>query len=246
MFPSIGMRDLSLEMGPAFRGGLLNTPAAKPRTYAYIDGFNLYYGFYKDPNRTHWAKYKWLDIEKLCDTLFPKNDVVAIKYYTADVSNRLPDYKQNHRQQAYLKALSTLSRVEIIKGRFVGPRLRWMPQCDQNGNPLGSSVPVLRTEEKGSDVNLAVDLLHDCVLGRYDCAVIISNDSDLTRAIRIVRDDYGKTIGIVNPHRRQIARQLRGLAHFRQRVSEPVLASSQLPDEVALGAGVIRRPPSWS
>lgn len=224
----------------------MNTPPAKPRTYAYIDGFNLYYGCYRHPARAHWSKYKWLDLGKLCDSLFPRNAIVAVKYYTADVSNRPPDYRQNDRQQAYLKALSTLSRVEIIKGHFLGPRLRWMQQCDSGGRPLGRTVAVLRTEEKGSDVNLAVDLLHDCVRGCYECAVIISNDSDLARSIRIVRENYGKTIGIVNPQRRRMSKQLRDLAHFYGRVSETVLASSQLPDAVAIGAGVVHRPPNWS
>lgn len=54
-----------------------------------------------------------------------------------------------------------------------------MSECDAQGNYLGRTVSVLKTEEKGSDVNLAVDLLHDCVQGLYDCVVVISNDSDL-------------------------------------------------------------------
>ncbi len=217
----------------------------KPRTYAYIDGFNLYYGCFKSPARAHWWKYKWLDLAKLCDVLFPRNDVRAVKYYTADVSNRSPDNRQNDRQQVYLKALSTLSRVEVIKGHFLGPRMRWMQQCDPNGRALNRSVSVLKTEEKGSDVNLAVDLLHDCVKGQYDCAVIISNDSDLARSLRIVRQDYGKIIGIVNPQSKGMARQLRGLANFNIRLGETALASSQFPDEVAIGGGVLHRPPEW-
>ena len=40
-------------------------------------------------------------------------------------------------------------------------------------------VEVIKTEEKGSDVNLAVHLLNDAWLDRYECAVVVSNDSDL-------------------------------------------------------------------
>jgi uncharacterized LabA/DUF88 family protein len=225
----------------------LRIPSTKPRTYAYIDGFNLYYGCYGPRAPREWSKYKWIDLEKFCDTLFPDNDVVAIRYYTADVSNRPPDGKQNDRQQVYLKALSTLSRVSIIKGHFLGPRKRRMPQCDQHGTPLGKKVWVLRTEEKGSDVNLAVDLLHDCVNGYYDCAVVVSNDSDLARSIGIVRSQYDKTIGIANPHasHQTMSGALRKLKHFDKRISSKILASSQFPEEVPIGSGVIRRPAAW-
>ena len=217
------------------------------RTYVYIDGFNLYYGCFRPPAPPHWSRYKWLDLEKLCDSVTPpKNRVVAIKYYTADVKNRAPDNGQRRRQQTYLRALSTLDRVSIVKGRFLGPKVRWMPACDATGTPLGYSMPVLRTEEKGSDVNLAVDLVYDASEGQYECAVIISNDSDLLRAIRRVRDAYQKTIGIINPQRRQVSLDLSNQAHFFGRIRENALAASQLPDEVRLGSRVIRRPREWA
>jgi hypothetical protein len=136
--------------------------SVRPRTFVYVDGFNLYYGCFRAPQRKHWAKYKWLDLERLCDWLFPRNDVVSIRYYTADVSNRPPDNHQGDRQRVYLAALSTLPGVQIIKGHFLGPQVVRMPRCDANGHFLGEMVTVLKTEEKGSDVNLAVDLLCDC------------------------------------------------------------------------------------
>ena len=178
--------------------------------------------------------------------LLPKYTVVAVKYYTAEVSNRPPYNKQNDRQQAYFKALSTLSRVEIVKGYFKGPDVRWMPECDPGGSPLGKSVPVLKTEEKGSDLNLAVDLLYDCVRGCYDCAVIVSNDSDLVRAVRIVRQEYGKVVGMVNPHRGRPSLMLSKYASFRKRLTEKLLASAQFPKAVPIGSGAIHRPPAWS
>ncbi len=222
-----------------------STATAPLRAYAYVDGFNLYYGCFKYPAPREWARYKWLDLQKLCDHLLPDLDVVAIKYYTADVANRPPGYRQNDHQQAYLKALSTLPRVEIIKGHFLGPRLSWMPSCDTNGNPLGVNVPVLKTEEKGSDVNLAVDLLYDCVKGLYECVVVISNDSDLARAMMLVRADYGKRIVLVNPTRRPVSGKLRPLADQIKDVRQKILESSQFPDQVAIGAGTVRRPAKW-
>ncbi len=59
---------------------------------------------------------------------------------------------------------------------------------------------MIKTEEKGSDVNLATHLLHDAHMGRFDVAVVVSNDSDLLEPIRIVREQLGKKVGILNPH----------------------------------------------
>ena len=58
-----------------------------------------------------------------------------------------------------------------------------MPRADNEEK----FVYVIRTEEKGTDVNLAVNLLNDMWLDKYDCAVIISNDSDLAEAMCLVR-----------------------------------------------------------
>jgi uncharacterized LabA/DUF88 family protein len=215
------------------------------KTFVYIDGFNLYYGCFKHPHRQHWANYKWLDLEKLCDSLLPRDDVVAIKYYTADVSNRPPDNHQSDRQQEYLSALSTLARVEIVKGYFLGPEVKRMPQCDADGNYLGQTVTVLRTEEKGSDVNLAVDLLYDAVKDLYECAVVVSNDSDLERAMRIVRHEHHKLLGIVSPRPERPSQQLSKHANFRKRLGERLLASSQLPPEIRTATRVIRKPAQW-
>ena len=61
------------------------------------------------------------------------------------------------------------------------------------------TVEVVRTEEKGSDVNLAVYLLNDSWLDAYDCGVVVSNDSDLAEAMRLVREQRGKRVGLVIP-----------------------------------------------
>ncbi len=223
------------------------TLLARPRTFVYIDGFNLYYGCYRPPAPGHWVRYKWLNLEAFCDALLPAHDVTAVRYYTADVVNRPPDNRQSTRQQAYLKALATLGRVRIVKGHFLGPTMHWMQRCDPRSVPLGYSVQVLKTEEKGSDVNLAVDLLFDCVNDLYDCAVVISNDSDLARSIGIAREHYKKRIGIVNPHahHRPMSRSLQRFAHFEARIHENILAGNQLPDVVHIGHRVVSRPPGW-
>lgn len=83
------------------------------RTYVYIDAFNLYYGALAN------TPYKWLDLEKFCDgILSPKNEVRKIKYFTARVKPSIADPGQPTRQAAYLKALQTLSCVQVVYGHF--------------------------------------------------------------------------------------------------------------------------------
>jgi hypothetical protein len=53
-----------------------------------IDGFNLYYVLLKG------SPYKWLDLEKFCDQILPKNTVQRIYYFTARVDPRPHDPDQ--------------------------------------------------------------------------------------------------------------------------------------------------------
>ena len=113
--------------------------------------------------------------------------------------------------------------------------------------PLASDrrmVEVVKTEEKGSDVNLAVHLLNDSWLDRYDCAVVVSNDSDLAEAMRLVKQHHEKLIiGLVTPGSHRPSRQLQRHADFARRVRENVLQDSQLPNPIPTTN--IRKPASW-
>jgi uncharacterized LabA/DUF88 family protein len=158
------------------------------KTVIYVDGFNLYYGAVKG------TANKWLDIHKLCQLLLPKNQIVQIKYFTALVTARPGDPGQANRQQLYLRALRTTPNLEIIFGHFLEHKIR-MPLA--HPAPGGAkSVEVIKTEEKGSDVNIAAHLLNDGYKGSYQVAVIISNDSDLVEPIRLVRQELKLPVGV--------------------------------------------------
>ena len=46
-------------------------------TNVYIDGFNLYYRALKD------TPFRWLDLRKLAETVFPQDDIHRVCYFTA-------------------------------------------------------------------------------------------------------------------------------------------------------------------
>lgn len=205
-------------------------------TIIYIDGFNVFYGALKG------TTYKWLDYEALCRRLLPEDDIVKIRYFTARVSARGSDEKQPARQEIYLRALRTLPLLEIHFGHFVRRRVR-MPLV--NPPAFGSkTAEVFKTEEKGSDVNLATYLLLDASQKKCDTAVVVSNDSDLAEPIRVAQLYMDVTVGIVNPHAAPHRSTLMKGTFFKQ-LRPNVLAQVQFPEQFNDAHGVIRKPSSW-
>lgn len=228
---------------------MLRWPGAKPpqgaafaclevfiRTNVYIDGFNFYYGALRK------TPYRWVNVRMLCELLLPKNTIVEIKYFTALVSARPHDLDQPVRQQLYLRALRTLPGVSIHLGHFLSHAVT-MPVAVAPGQRQ-IYVRVVKTEEKGSDVNLATHLLHDAHMGRFDVGVVVSNDSDLLEPIRIVRGQLGKTIGILNPHPNP-SRALLPHIDFIKPIRAGVLRASQFPATLSDGKGTFTKPPAW-
>ena len=162
------------------------------RTYVYVDGFNLYYGALKG---TAW---KWLDLPALfAKVLQSHHEILTVKYFTARVSGTPADPSKPQRQDVYLGALRRYRpEVEVYFGHFLSHQVQ-APLAQPAGNRR--TAKVIRTEEKGSDVNLAVHLLNDGWLDAYDCAVVVSNDSDIAEAMRLVRQHRGKRIGLMTP-----------------------------------------------
>jgi len=208
------------------------------KTNIYVDGFNLYYRALKD------TPFKWLDLRKLAETLFPRDTVNQICYFTAKIDARPKDPSQPQRQQAYLRALHTLPGIQVHYGMFK-TRIKSRPlACPMEGLP--EYVDVLNTEEKGSDVNLATRLLADGFNGVYEQAVVISKDSDLASAIRCVRDDLNLQIGVVNPDRKMpIQRPLKEAATFVRTIRRHHLEKCQFPEMLTDKRGQINRPSEW-
>ena len=206
------------------------------RTFVYVDGFNLYYGALKG---TSW---KWLDLVVLFQKVLRQHhEILAIKYFTARVSATPADQFKPLRQDVYLHALTNYRpQVELHFGHFLSHTVRAplaQPVRDQR------TAEVIRTEEKGSDVNLAVHLLNDGWLDAYDCAVVVSNDSDVAEAMRLVREQRRKRIGLVTPGTGRPSHQLKKYADFARHIRPNALSLSQLPNPIP--GTKFRKPAAW-
>lgn len=216
------------------------TASAKPtmRTAVYVDGFNLYYRAVKG------TPYKWLDIKALVAGLLrPENEITCIRYFTADVSGRR-DPGAPSRQNAYYRALRTIPELVIHKGRFLVSD-KWAALAAPPSrfvNPSPVTVYVVKTEEKGSDVNLASYLLADAFRNQFDVGLVLSNDTDLVEPIRMATQELGKRIGLVCPSPKP-ARSLTRVATFLRHITAARLAAAQFPDPIS-GTN-IRKPAIW-
>jgi len=208
------------------------------RAIAYVDGFNFYYGAVREE-----PALKWLDFEALCAQLLRGHDLQAVRYYTARVSDRRDDPGVSQRQDVFLRALATRPKMEIVYGKF-RTRTKRLPRARPRGRRR-STVEVLVTEEKGSDVNLATDLLWDAAHREMEVALVVSNDFDLQRPVERAMA-LGIRVLTVNPHRHAGQRpSLRGSDTRNLRMSH--LRSCQMPDVVVdVDGRRIRRPQEWA
>lgn len=212
------------------------------RTNVYVDAFNLYYGCLKQ------TAYRWLDLGALARTILPKHQVHRIRYFTALVST-IPgdgDGAQPQRQQMYLRALATIPIVTVHYGHYLS-HPRSMPLA--NPPPQGPRfASVLKTEEKGSDVNLATMLLLDAFRGDFEQAVVVSNDSDLVLPIEVVRNELHLPVGVIFPcsrPNRTPSVHLRNVATFNRDIREQALGRSQFPAKMTDAHGSFTKPAKW-
>lgn len=214
---------------------------AVTRTIVYVDGFNLYFGCLKG------TPYRWLNVWDLAQHLAPKAaQVTQVRYFTARTKPQ-PGYPPPANQGVYLRALATLPNVAVHFGEFRG-HVKSLPEHPPptNGDPP-KLVKVYKSDEKGSDVNLASYLLLDGFRGHYDHAVIVSNDSDLATPVKMVRDNLGKPITVAFPcgEGRQPTSLLRQACTKWFKVRETVLKRSLFLNNLSDATGAFMKPVGW-
>lgn len=217
-------------------------PGPAPRTIVYIDGFNLYYGVFKQ----HYRRHKWLDFDAYFRQLMPAGNIVAIKYFSALVSAiHNPDGRA--RQCTYWEALRTLSLTRIIEGRFKDKSVT----CQVRPCRFPGDKRFIVPEEKRTDVNIALEILDDAYQGAVDEIVLISGDSDLAPALEKIKLRFPPIRIVVyvpaafNPKRGK-APDLRRLADKARNFDGALCAHAQLPTTITKADGsTITRPAGW-
>ncbi|MDA7999705.1 MAG: NYN domain-containing protein [Alphaproteobacteria bacterium] len=208
------------------------------KTIIYVDALNFYYGSLKHKRG---ERYKWLDLAQLFQILLPGHQIVRINYFTAIVKSE----DGSRRQRTYIRALKA-HHPEMIKvhyGRFSQERVLM-----KNASPPPQKCEVLRNKEKRTDVNLAARLLEDAWTlshDEYDCAVVVSNDTDLSGAMEVFKRRFPeRQLWLISP-RRRVSGDLREQvdSRFIRKIRRQMLKNSQLPNPIP-GTNIYK-PNTW-
>ncbi len=210
------------------------------RTIGFIDGFNLYHALTEADHlgNRRYVGYRWLDYRKLVECYLRVGDILSeVYYFTAYASWNTPSGIEKKQKHQSFVIVQRECGVTVVLGRFRPTWKKCMATCKQRYQTY---------EEKRTDVNIAITMLKLAMLGQYEKAILISGDSDLTPAIKAVRETRPKIkITTVVPIGRT-GKALINASDSDLNMKESHLRKSLLPREVALKNGrVITCPTGW-
>lgn len=234
------------------------------RTRIYIDGYNFYYGCLKN------TPYKWLDLIPLFENHILPSALVkdqtgetrqslllespSIKFFTANIIEKVAKSEDSVSSQAkYHTALRKLhnGRIELIKGYYAvdKKKVKIVDSNTPNRPPREcQEIQVWKVEEKQSDVNLALQAYHDAINEEVDHVIIVTNDTDISPALQMIREHTNVIVGVVIPSLDQIRNpnvSLTQYAHWtRRHITKAELSACQLP-RVLKGRKPTMKPISW-
>jgi uncharacterized LabA/DUF88 family protein len=181
----------------------------KSRVSFYIDGFNIYHRI-KDYQRKTSMAYNWLDYKSLCQSMLKDNEILADIYFFTALSK---DFGEESiiRHSKYITALE-LQGVKVIQGYFNKKQRKCrVVDCEYKGNKYFPD-----REEKQTDVNIALQLLEDAVLDKYDKCFLVSGDNDFAPILKTVMKLYpNKQAGVVTPPYQANLIKLPGMVHLK-------------------------------
>lgn len=195
---------------------------------AYIDGFNLYHAI-DDLHRPH---LKWVDLFRLVQSLLRADErIAAVKYFSA-FATWMPDRFARHRDYvAALQACGVTTHMAQFKEKH-----RHCHKCQTRWTAH---------EEKETDVQIAVHMVADALSGTVDRLIVVSADTDLAPAIRMIaaRAPECEIFVATPPGRFRNCRALGPKLEIRPRR----IADCLLPEQVGTASGrIVIRPANYA
>lgn len=206
----------------------------RQRIISLVDGFNLYHAI----SALHRPELKWVDLRALSTVfLMSYSEELTNVYYFSAYADHVSQEKQDA-QKAYIQAIEMSGAIPVL-GQFK-KKNRKCPACDHKW---------IGHEEKVTDVNIALFLLNLAYQDKFDRALVVSNDSDLAPAIRMVRKYFPqKRITSVASPGFYHSRELLKASSDKTKIRTEHLERALLPAVVsnAIGSTSISRPHEYS
>ncbi len=208
------------------------------KVIALIDGFNVYHSLNKrefkrvdnDGNPVFvkpYHQYKWLDLRKLCSCFVTLQEELCEVYYFTALTTWSEEKVERHKRS--IRALESTG-VTTVYGAFK----------ERDVHCINCRTTFTKSEEKRTDVNIAIHLLGLAQSNTYDRALLLSGDSDLIPAISWTRAAFpNKRISVIVPIARPLTKHLRQVANDSSKIKEHHLRDCQLPPTIELKTGGI-------
>lgn len=188
------------------------------RTAFFIDGFNLYHSLKENA-----PDCRWLNLRKLCENYInnQKEEISNIFYFSA-IATWHHDQTKPQKHNQYISRLRQENVVPVL-GKFKEKSIK----CKICSQTFKSH------EEKRTDVNIALKMVSEAVLGSYDTAILVSGDTDIIPAIETIRNlSLNKRIGVLFPLGR-VSNELREIADFSMKINRNILFSCLFEEDSA-------------
>ncbi len=150
----------------------------------FIDGSNLYFDWLYAKMVQPLEIAKYIDVVK---DKFPNIDFLRTYYFTSQTATN----------GAYLHYINTLPYCEVITGRLQEKPIKldkYKVICPSCGKDITQEI--ITTVDKGTDVNIAVEMLRHGFNHTYDTAVLVSRDADFSSVVKILKS-IGCTVELV-------------------------------------------------
>lgn len=159
--------------------------------------------------------FKWLNIHTLCESVLPKS--LKIHFGSFQTQN---------------------------KWMFLNQPVNLRPGGQGALSPNPKYACVVKTEEKGSDVNLGVHMVRDAFMGKFDHIAVITNDTDLAEPLRIVTQEAKLPVTLICPTNRAAATLSNHATHVRH-LTGYLSANQFIPRLVLPDGSVVIKPSDW-
>lgn len=168
-----------------FFDGLFFWRAHMRKGMIFIDGSNVFFDWGKaNPG-------KQMDVEKYIDVVkskYPNVEFIRTYYFTSETE----------KNKGFLQQINKLPYCQVVTGRLQEKTIKIEEKHGLTCHCCNKSTTgqIVTQTDKGTDVNIAVEMLKHAYNNSYDLAVLISRDADFVGVAKIIKN-IGCNIEIV-------------------------------------------------